>query len=50
MKYEKPEITVSAPALNVIHTQCSEKNTGPQDSIGCSGNKHNPSAAYEADE
>jgi hypothetical protein len=47
MKYEKPEVTVMAPAMTAIQGACA-KSHGPNDS-GCGAPRPTPTA-YEADE
>ena len=47
MKYEKPEVTVMAPAIIAIQGACA-KTHGPNDS-GCGTPRPTPTA-YEADE
>lgn len=48
MRYEKPEVTVLAPAVSAIQSGDCKKNPGPHDS-GCGTPRPTP-GAYEADE
>jgi hypothetical protein len=49
MKYEKPEVVVSASALGAIRSNCG-KVSNQTDISGCGSNKPSTGSAYEADE